>query len=158
LKTNTNQVAEPGEALGLQVAQLGALDTVTLTHAIVSGVGGTCLVSDDLNPANKLQVSNSNLHACGPEGSDLADYAQNAALLSGMMYVDPLFMDPNNGNYRLSSGSPLIDAGLSGMDACLDYELEPEPNGCATNLGYYGGTSEAATKAGADQCVCPVEE
>ena len=44
------------------------------------------------------------------------------------------------------------------MEACLDYELEPEPNGCALNLGYYGGTEEAATKAGADHCVCPVED
>jgi hypothetical protein len=158
LKTNTNQVAEPGEAHGLQVAQLGAGDSVTLTHAIVSGVQGTCLVSDELNPLSKLQVTHTNLHACGPEGSDGTNYQKNAVLLSGMMFVDPLFMDPNNGNYHLSSGSPLIDAGLSGMDACLDYELEPEPNGCATNLGYYGGTSEAATKAGADHCVCPVGE
>jgi hypothetical protein len=162
---DNNAPLSPGLAQAIRVESLSGNHTVKLDHVIVSDVSGGdvedgvwCLWSDSGNALSKLQVSNSNLHACGPEGSDGANYAKNAALLDGMMYVDPLFMDPNNGNYRLSSGSPLIDAGVSGVEACLDYELEPEPNGCALNLGYYGGTEEAATKAGADHCVCPVED
>jgi hypothetical protein len=152
-------------AQAIRLDELTATHVTKLDHVIISDVSGAdvegetrCLWSAGANSLSKLQVSNSNLHACGPEGSDGTNYQKNAAVLDGMMYVDPLFMDPNNGNYRLSSGSPLIDAGLSGMEACLDYELEPEPNGCALNLGYYGGTAEAATKAGADHCVCPVED
>jgi hypothetical protein len=75
----------------------------------------------------------------------------------GNMDVDPLFADPENGDFRLMSQagrwssiaktwqiddrtSPCIDAG----DA--DYPIGPEtfPNGGFVNLGAYGGTVEAS--------------
>ena len=46
----------------------------------------------------------------------------------------------------------------AGLDYCADFFEEPEPNGCAANYGAYGNTAEAATKAGAEHCVCPVED
>ena len=55
----------------------------------------------------------------------------------------------------LNSASPLIDAGLSGVENCEHFKNEPAPNGCAANLGAYGNTAEAASKAGAPHCECP---
>ncbi len=70
---------------------------------------------------------------------------------------NPLFADPNNGDYHLKSQagrwdtlvgawvlddvtSPCIDAG----DPNSDYSLEPLPNGGRINIGVYGGTHEAS--------------
>ena len=54
----------------------------------------------------------------------------------------------------VSEASKVIDAGVSGVDNCEAFELEPEPNGCAANLGAYGGTESAMTQAEAGHCVC----
>ncbi len=53
--------------------------------------------------------------------------------------LDPLFADPDNGDYHLQSGSPCIDAG----DPISEFSSEPEPNGARINIGAYGGTSQA---------------
>ncbi len=71
--------------------------------------------------------------------------------------VNPLFADPENGDYHLKSQagrwdiisqswiqddvtSPCIDAG----DPTSPIGLEPAPNGDRINMGAYGGTSEAS--------------
>lgn len=71
--------------------------------------------------------------------------------------VDPLFADPENGDYHLKSQagrwdpfseswimddvtSPCIDAG----DPASPLGDEPSPNGGIINMGAYGGTSEAS--------------
>jgi hypothetical protein len=75
----------------------------------------------------------------------------------GNIDVDPLFADPINGDYHLTSGtgrwhpisqswirdnltSPCIDAG----DTSIPVNLEPTPNGGIINIGAYGGTIEAS--------------
>ena len=75
----------------------------------------------------------------------------------GNMDVDPLFADPENGDYHLKSQagrydphsqtwifdditSPCIDAG----DPSTPVGLEPMPNVGIINMGAYGGTSEAS--------------
>jgi hypothetical protein len=57
----------------------------------------------------------------------------------------PLFVDSNNCDYHLSSGSPAIDAG----DPNSHYSSEPWPNGGRINMGAYGNTNEA-TRSSAD--------
>jgi predicted outer membrane repeat protein len=76
---------------------------------------------------------------------------------TGNINADPLFADPNNGDYHLKSQagrfdqktqswvidtvtSPCIDAGDPGSPV----GSEPAPNGERINMGYYGGTSEAS--------------
>jgi hypothetical protein len=73
--------------------------------------------------------------------------------------ADPLFVDPNNGDYHLLSQrgrywpehnvwvldkvtSPAIDAG----DPNADFSDEPVPNGGRINMGAYGGTAYASMK------------
>jgi len=75
----------------------------------------------------------------------------------GNIYTDPLFADPDNGDYHLKSQacrwdpinqswilddvtSPCVDAG----DPSTAIGLEPLPNGGIINMGAYGGTSEAS--------------
>ena len=75
----------------------------------------------------------------------------------GNIDVDPLFADPDNGDYHLKSQagrwepssqawliddvtSPCIDAG----DPGTPIGLEPLPNGGIINMGAYGGTVEAS--------------
>jgi predicted outer membrane repeat protein len=75
----------------------------------------------------------------------------------GNIDIDPLFADPDNGDYHLKSqagrwnpisqswvidqiSSPCIDAGDPGMPA----GLERFPNGDRINMGAYGGTPEAS--------------
>ncbi|RLI99161.1 MAG: hypothetical protein DRP08_07515, partial [Candidatus Aenigmatarchaeota archaeon] len=79
----------------------------------------------------------------------------------GDISVDPLFADPDNGDFHLKSQygrwngsvwviddvtSPCIDAG----DPEDDYSNEPEPNGGRINLGAYGNTPEASKSSGVD--------
>ena len=135
---------------------------------IISGVfGGTktqthpCVSSDPNNALSKVQVQRSALHACGTAGALQEDYLENAAEVGSLWFIDPLFINPGAGkasNYHLSSASPLIDVGFGGGNNCEFYLLEPAPNGCARNLGYYGGTDEASTKAGAQHCDCSEED
>jgi hypothetical protein len=75
----------------------------------------------------------------------------------GNIDTDPLFADPNNGDYHLKSQagrfdpnrqswviddvtSPCIDAG----DPNSRIGTEPFPNGGVINMGAYGGTTEAS--------------
>jgi hypothetical protein len=75
----------------------------------------------------------------------------------GNIDADPLFANPNNGDYHLKSQtgrwdpnsqcwvqddvtSPCIDAG----DPNSPVGEEPEPNGGIINMGAYGGTAEAS--------------
>jgi predicted outer membrane repeat protein len=75
----------------------------------------------------------------------------------GNIDADPLFVDPNNGDYHLASKrgrywpehniwvldkvtSPCIDSG----DPDADYLNEPIPNGGRINMGAYGGTPYAS--------------
>ena len=77
------------------------------------------------------------------------------------MSTDPLFADPESGDFHLKSEagrwdpeasrwvkdnvtSPCIDAG----DPDADLEHESEPNGRRVNVGAYGNTAEASKSVG----------
>ncbi len=79
----------------------------------------------------------------------------------GNIDADPLFADPDNGDYHLKSQagrwdpnsqtwvqdqvtSPCIDAG----DVSTPIGFEPSPNGGVVNMGAYGGTAEASKSLG----------
>ncbi len=58
----------------------------------------------------------------------------------GNIDSDPLFVDPNNGNYRLSPGSPCIDAGDNlAVPRGIEFDLDGNPrfvdDPCADDTG-----------------------
>lgn len=57
----------------------------------------------------------------------------------GLLSVDPMFRDEDNGNFMLKCNSPCIDAG----DPVSDFSLEPGDNGGRINMGAFGNTSSA---------------
>ena len=64
-------------------------------------------------------------------GNSREDYYQISPGL-GDISEDPLFVDPDNGDYHLRSGSPCVDAGRPGPE-WLD------PDGSRNDMGAYGG-------------------
>jgi formylglycine-generating enzyme required for sulfatase activity len=124
------------------VLEAGAAGVVTVRDSILSGGTGYALTSEAGNPSLSLQALFSDLH-----DFDLGP-VHNAAMDVSCLAVDPLFVDPLNGDLHLAPTSPCVDAGAP----TSDFSQEPAPNGCRANLGAYGNTSDAATREGAAQC------
>ena len=68
--------------------------------------------------------------ASRPDHSDIGDGDFRG--VNGNISSDPLFMDPENGDFRLRLDSPCIDAG--NPDAIYD-----DPDGSRNDMGTYGG-------------------
>ena len=75
----------------------------------------------------------------------------------GNISTNPLFVDPNNGNYRLLSNrgrywpehdvwilDDITSSCIDGGDPLDDPSMEPVPNGNLINMGAYGGTAYAS--------------
>ena len=136
---------EAGNAYGIWMDEPAA-GPVQVLDSIVSGTTGYCLYNSDKNAMLVLSASYSDLFDCG-----LAQ-ASNASVAGTCISADPLFVDAENGDFHLQAESPCIDAGK----ATSECSGEPAPNGCQVNMGAYGNTAEAASKAGADHCdACP---
>ncbi len=59
---------------------------------------------------------------------------------------DPRFVDAARGDYHLLADSPAIDTGSPFAPA----DAEPAPNGYRLNMGFYGGTAQAASASDSD--------
>jgi parallel beta-helix repeat protein len=86
-----------------------ARSTVSLTNSILWNQGSELCVEE---PSSRVIAIHSDI-----EGGHAGD---------GNISVDPLFVDPSNGDYRLRFGSPCIDAGLdTGVDSDFEGDLRP---------------------------------
>lgn len=95
------------------------LNTTMLQNNCPPGVGAVQLTSDArLDATNSVLWSNAPTEVTTTPGGQtiLFRYSDVAGRLypgAGNLSVDPLFVDPGSGNFRLSHTSPLIDAGTS---------------------------------------------
>jgi len=113
-----------------------------MADSIVANVSGYCLWNHADNSKLYLKADYSDLYLCGLGESS------NATKQSHCMAADPLFFNPAAGLYSLKADSPCIDAG----DPDSPFAKEPNPNGCAVNMGAFGNTEEAVSKDNAQHC------
>jgi hypothetical protein len=118
-----------------------------IAYNSTSGKGGGILCTNNSNPTiiNNIIVNNVASNIGGGIGFEVggsanisyndvwgnnSDYGGGASAGVGDISADPLFVDPDNGDYHLQVGSPCIDAGDPNI---LD------PDGSRSDRGAYGG-------------------
>jgi L-ascorbate metabolism protein UlaG (beta-lactamase superfamily) len=158
--TVTSNYANNGGGIYIEVGN------TTLTNCIFSDNFSYSGAGNEIWNGYKSTVA---INYCDIQGGLLDVYDPNGRLVwgEGSIDEDPLFADPNNGDYHLKSEagrwdpvseswvvddvtSPCIDAG----DPNSAIGDEPEPNCGRINMGAYGGTAEASmSPVGAEQIV-----
>jgi parallel beta-helix repeat protein len=131
-----------------------AITNCTIAGNLQGGIsGGIPTITNSIIWANSPQ------QIAGTRGPVSVTYSdiQGGFPGEGNIDADPLFTDPDNGDYHLKSQagrwdpnsqtwvldevtSPCIDAG----DMSTPIGFEPFPNGGVVNMGAYGGTAEAS--------------
>lgn len=108
--------------------------TLFVQRSTITNNGQGILATQDNPEALDIFLNSSNVWGnqgldLDPAFLDLASYTNTTAAVSpakGNLDVDPLFADPENGDYHLTAGSPLIDAGDPGMPAAgTDNDKDP---------------------------------
>lgn len=167
-----NKAVHAGDGAGGGIQNWGGGTNATVTNCTFSentavdvgaglgaNAGSTAIVTNCIFWGNSTR-NNANEQIGGVGGDPtIVTYScvQGGKSGEGNIDADPLFADPENGNFRLKSQagrldpisgnwtqddvtSPCIDAG----DPMNPIGLEPFPNGGFINMGAYGGTSEAS--------------
>ncbi|MGB0588390.1 MAG: hypothetical protein ACPGU1_01800, partial [Myxococcota bacterium] len=123
--------------------------SLSVLNSIMSTVDGSCIANKSDN-SGFLSVAYSLFHDCpsDADGEMLVNTSVNQCFPA-----DPLFVAPEQGDFRLQTGSPAVDTGKASTNVCQ----EPEPNGCYPNLGAFGGTGDATGSASGVHCPCEAE-
>jgi hypothetical protein len=100
-----------------------------------------------------VDVSNEGIAEVNAYSSDIGDVCGNEALYhpTDVINADPLFVDPENEDYHLSSESPCIDAGTNSAPGLPAFDFEGESR---VTDGDQDGT--ATVDMGADEYVTPI--
>ena len=129
----------------------------TITNCTIAGNLQSGISGGIPTITNSIIWANSPQQIADTQGSVTYSNIQAGWAGEGNIDADPLFADPNNGDYHLKSQagrwnpisgswvideatSPCIDAG----DPVTPVGLEPLPNGGIINMGAYGGNAEAS--------------
>lgn len=133
-----NNSADKGGAFSVNASQPMLISNNTILNNEANEEGGAFYVYDN----SEVQVYNSILRNDSAGGSPNEIYVQNGSAFSiqysniegtwpgtGNIDLDPLFVDPENGNFHLTESSPCIDAG--------DPNSPPDPDGTICDMGKY---------------------
>lgn len=111
-----------------------------LTGAISVGDGVAMQIHNNIITSNYYGLY---CHACAGDWSandiwgNTTDYVGDASAGSTDISEDPLFEDAANGDYRLSSSSPAIDAGADAYATTTDYFDNERPQGAGVDIGFH---------------------
>ena len=106
-----------GSNIGLR-ARAAETSTVRVDHATFAGCAtGAALEAND---SGVVRIENS---LFWDNGLDVADTIPSSIDASTMTGVDPLFVDPGNGDYSLGPGSPAADVGNLALPGVGAYDL-----------------------------------
>jgi len=112
--------------------------TPTITNTILWG-NGTLEIRFYSSGGGTVTISNSDIQG-GQDGIKTTWIEQKVNWGDGNIDADPLFVDPDNGDYHLSDGSPCIGAGIM-IDDVPDRDIEciprPNPPGSNPDIGAY---------------------
>ncbi len=113
----------------------------TVINCIIWNCDSPITLADSSNPDAEDQGSHLTLiHSIVEDGEDGISVSGSDSTVTwgeGNLSVDPLFVDPDNGDFRLQAGSPAIDAGTSEQAPDDDLDGRARPCGDAVDIGPY---------------------
>jgi len=108
----------------------GSSQATLMNNIIVNNYESGIDVDDEANPF----IAYNNVWSNGEDYEDLASPG------TGDISVDPLFVDPDGGDYHLQEGSPCIDSGNPASEY-NDLNFPPSKGSERNDMGCYGGPS-----------------
>jgi parallel beta-helix repeat protein len=101
------------------------VDAALVNNVLVAPAGQTALHCGGFNDLNPPVVQFNDVFAAG--GPAYGGICADQTGVNGNRSVDPMFVAPANGDYRLQAGSPVIDAGTgeAGDVPAVDFDGEP---------------------------------
>ena len=137
------------------IGALAHFGPITLQNCVVASNTQYGIYRDG---TNVITAANTDFFNPGATGGSYGN-VEGVAFLNGNVEVDPLFRDAANGDYRLTPGSLLIDAGDGTVAPASDYFGQPrvndpvvqdtgipDSNGACPDVGIYEMTDGAASE------------
>jgi len=114
-----------------------APNTTVANNTVYNNRGAGIYVSSYSNSSVKNNISYSN-------GGAAILNEVTGTILSNNLSIDPKFVDPASGNFKLQTGSSAIDAGSTVSNVTKDFDGFARPQGAACDIGaheYMAGSS-----------------
>ncbi len=132
------------------------IDSCIRAISVSGGQGSSVVIKNNIVTNNNFGlvgiISNS-AYRYNDFFKNIFNYTSGGVPGLGDISLDPKYLDPVNGDYRVNNTSPTLDAG----DPADPFSAEPAPNGGRINMGTYGGTNSATSKLSAPLLVLPAD-